>query len=503
MAGDERPSPPGRGGRSEGICVTAGPAPPLDLTPRRAREPPRARTEALMDLDVIVIGSGQAGVPLATRLARGGKTVLLAERGALGGTCVNTGCTPTKTLVASARAAHVARTAQRLGVRAGRVEVDFPAVIARKDALVRSWQEGVERRIAAAGPNLRLVRGHARLVGERTVEVGGERHRAAAVILNVGARPFEPAIPGLRDVPWLDNRRVMELAERPAHLVVVGGGYVGCELAQAYRRFGADVTLVEPGPHLLGHEDVEASEAIEEVFREEGIGLFLGTRPEQVSGGAGRIRVRLPGGRGVEGSHLLVATGRRPNTDDLGCDAGGVRLDRRGFVEVDDLYRSNAAGVYAVGDCAGGPQFTHTAWDDHRLLFEVLAGRPGRGRKDRLVAYAAYTDPQVAGVGLTEREAKAKGIRYEAATLPFSAIARAVETDEKAGVLKVLLDPATERILGASIVGAEAGELIHVFAALMQAGATARAIVDMEAVHPSFAEGVQTVVMGLGRYALG
>ena len=454
-----------------------------------------------MDFDVIVIGSGQAGVPLATRLARGGR-VLLAERGALGGTCVNTGCTPTKTLVASARAAHVARTAQRLGVRAGRVEVDFAAVIARKDAMVRSWQEGVARRLDAAGPSLRLVRGHARLVGERTVEVGGERHRGEAVILNVGARPVEPAIPGLRDVPWLDNRRVMQLAELPSHLVVVGGGYVGCELAQAYRRFGAAVTLVEPGPHLLGHQDVEASEAIEGAFRDEGITLLLGMRPEAVSGGDGRIVVRLPGGATVEGSHLLVATGRRPNTDDLGCAAAGVKLDGRGFVEVDDLYRSSAAGIYAVGDCAGGPQFTHTAWDDHRLLFEVLAGRPGRGRKDRLVPHAAYTDPQVAGVGLTEREAKARGIPYEAATLPFASVARALETDEKAGVLKVLLDPATERILGASIVGAEAGELIHVFAALMQAGASARAIVDMEAVHPSFAEGVQTVVMALPRYAL-
>jgi pyruvate/2-oxoglutarate dehydrogenase complex dihydrolipoamide dehydrogenase (E3) component len=455
-----------------------------------------------MDFDAIVIGSGQAGVPLATRLAHGGRTVLLAERGALGGTCTNTGCTPTKTLVASARAADVARTAGRLGVRVPSVEVDFPAVIARKDEVVRRWREGVAGRIAAAGERLRLVHGHARFVGERTIEVAGERHRGGVVILNVGARPVQPPIAGLGEVPWLDNRRVMELRELPSHLVVVGGGYVGCEFAQAYRRFGSAVTILEPGAHLLGQEDTAVSEAIEGVFRNEGIALHLGARAVEVSGGAGRVSVRPANGAAVEGSHVLVATGRRPNTDDLAADAAGVKLDARGFVEVDDHYATSAPGVYAVGDCSGGPQFTHTAWDDHRLLFEVLMGRPGRGRKDRLVPHTAFTDPQAAGVGMNEREAKAKGVRYELATMPFAKIARAVETDERAGVLRLLLDPSTERILGASIVGAEAGELIHVFAALMQAGATARAVVDMEVVHPSFSEGLQSVVMSLPRYAL-
>ena len=455
-----------------------------------------------MDFDVIVIGSGQAGVPLAARLAHGGKTVLLAERGELGGTCVNTGCTPTKTLVASARAAHVARTAGRLGIHVDGVGVDFAAVIARKDAMVRSWQEGVIRRIEAGAPNLLLARGHARLTGERTIEVGGDRHRAPVIVLNVGARPAQPPLPGLQELPWLDNRRVMQLRELPSNLLVVGGGYIGCEFAQMYRRFGSAVTIVEPGPHLLGHEDPESSQAIEEVFREEGISLLLGSRAEQVSGGAGRVTLRLSKGGVVEGSHLLVATGRRPNTDDLGCEAAGVRLDGRAFIEVDDHYRTSSPGVYAVGDCTGGPQFTHTAWDDHRLLFDVLTGRPGRGRRDRLVPYTAYTDPQVAGVGLTEREAKEQGVRYEVATMPFAHIARAIETDERAGVLKILLDPSTERIVGASIVGAEAGELIHLFAALMQAGAPARALVEMEAVHPSFAEGVQSLVMSLPRYAL-
>jgi len=453
-----------------------------------------------MDFDVIVVGSGQAAIPLAARLAGRGKKVLLAERAELGGTCVNTGCTPTKTLIASARAAHVARTAGRLGVHAQSVRVDFGAVIARKDAMVARWREGVAKKIAGAGENLRVVMGHARLAGGGTVEVAGERHRAPVVVLNVGARPSVPPIPGLDQVPWLDNGRLLALRELPPRLVVVGGGYIGCELAQAYRRLGSEVTLVEPAPHLLGHEDEEASRAVEDVFRGEGIRLHLGAGVASVSGGPGRVEVALARGAAVEGTHLLVATGRRPNTDDLGCDAGGVKLDPRGFVAVDERYRTSAAGVYAVGDVTGGPQFTHVAWDDHRLLLDVLDGKPSRGRSGRVIPYTAYTDPQVAGVGRTEREAKAAGLRYEAATMSFGAIARASETDETAGTLKILVEPDTERIIGASIVGAEAGELIHVFAALMQAGAPARTVVDMECVHPAFAEGLQSLVMRLERY---
>jgi pyruvate/2-oxoglutarate dehydrogenase complex dihydrolipoamide dehydrogenase (E3) component len=453
-----------------------------------------------MDFDAIVIGSGQAAVPLATRLAARGRKVLLAERARLGGTCVNTGCTPTKTLIASARAAHVARTAERLGIHAGPVRVDFPAVVARKDAMVERWRSGVAKKLADAGENLRVVKGHARFVGEQTVEVAGERHRAPAVVLDVGGRAAVPPIPGLAEVPWLDNGRLLALRELPPRLLVVGGGYIGCELAQAWRRFGSEVTIADPAPHLLGHEDEEASRAIEEVFRAEGIDLRLGAKIESVSGGPGSVKLALSGGGAVAGTHLLVATGRRPNTDDLGCEAAGVKLDGRGFVAVDDHYRTSAPGVYAVGDVTGGPQFTHVAWDDHRLLLDVLEGKPTRGREGRVIPYTAYTDPQVAGVGMTEREAGAAKIRYEAATMPFASIARAGETGETAGVLKVLIDPDSERLVGASIVGAEAGELIHVFAALMQAGAPARAVVDMQCVHPAFAEGLQSVLMRLDRY---
>lgn len=456
-----------------------------------------------MPQDVIVVGSGQAGVPLAARLAASGKRVLLVERGAMGGTCVNTGCTPTKTLIASARAAHVARTAGRLGVRTGEVRVDLAAVVDRKEAIVRRWREGVEARLAAAGDRLEVLRGHARFVGDRTIEVGGRRERAETVVVNAGARPAVPTLPGLDGVPWLDNRRALELREAPGHLVVLGGGYIGCELGQAFRRFGSRVTIVDHNPRLLAREDEDVSAALEEAFRREGIELALGAELESVSGGPGAVALRLRGGEEIRGTHLLVATGRRPNADDLGCEAAGIALDPKGFVVVDDRYRTSAPGVFAVGDVTGGPMFTHTSWDDHRLLFDLLTGRGTAGRASRTVPYAVFTDPQVAGVGLSERAARARGVEHEVARMPFGNVARAIEVDETAGTMKLLVDPRSERILGAFLVGAEAAELIHVFVALFRAGATARAVVDAEFVHPTFAEGLQSLAMRLPRYALG
>jgi len=455
-----------------------------------------------MDVDAIVIGSGQAGVPLATRLAASGKKTVLAERSRLGGTCINYGCTPTKTMVASARAAHVARTAGRLGVHAEAVRIDLPAIVARKDAMVRQWREGVEGRIAAAGDRLRLVKGHARFTGEREIEVEGARYRGQIVVINTGVRPASPDVEGLAALPWLDNRRIMELTELPGHLIVLGGGYIGCEFAQMFRRFGSAVTVVQRGPHLLDREDPDVAEAVEGVFRSEGIELILDARVRLAAAQQRDLAIVLENGRKIAGSHILAAVGRRPNTDDLACERGNVALDAKGFVKVDDQYRTSAKGVYAVGDVTGGPQFTHTSWDDHRILFDLLMGRPARSRSGRVIPSVVFTDPQVASVGLNEREAKARGVRHEVARMPFGSIARALETDEMAGILKLIIDPDSERILGANVVGAEGGELIHTFAALMQAGATARAIVDVEIAHPTFAEGLQSVAMRLPRYAL-
>jgi len=406
-------------------------------------------------------------------------------------------------MIASARAAHVARHARRLGVEVGDVRVDFGAVIDRKNAIVRRWQDGVERRLDAARDNVRVVRSSARFVGPRTLEADGARFQAETVIINVGVRPLVPSLPGLSNLPCLDNRTLMEVRELPSHLIVLGGGYIGCEFGQMFRRFGAAVTIVDHDEHLLGHEDADVSMALEDAFRAEGIALSLGVEIASARrADDGGVILRLANGKEIAGTHVLVATGRRPNTDDLGCNEGGVTLDARGFVVTDDGYATSAKGVYAVGDVTGSPQFTHTAWDDHRLLFDRLIGKGTRGRADRLIPFTAFTDPQVAGVGLNEKEARRRGISYELATLPFGSVARAIEVDETTGTMKVLIDPTSERILGARIVGAEAGELVHVFVALMQASASARAIVDAEFVHPTYSEGLQTLVMQLDRFRL-
>lgn len=454
-----------------------------------------------MSYDVIVIGAGQGGIPLAELLAGRGRRVLLAERGEVGGTCVNRGCTPSKTLIASAQAAHDARRAARLGVHA-EVRVDFAAVMGRVDAVIHQWRDGAERRIARA-EGVELVRGQARFTGPRRVEVGGETHEAETVVLNVGTRPALPAIPGLDSVPYLTSDTVFALRELPARLVVVGGGYIGCELGQALARLGSAVTVIEPGPHLLGREDPDVCEAIEAAFRDEGIEVRTGSAPAAVARRGDGIAVTLADGGVVEGTHLLVATGRAPNTDGLGCDAAGIRLDGRGYVPVDDAFRTSAEGVFAIGDCTGGPQFTHRSWDDGRILFDVLTGAREGGHDGRLVPYAMFTDPQVGRVGLSEREARERGVAYEVATLPFGHVARAIEADVRAGLLRVMVDPATERFVGVSLVGAQAGELVHAFSLLMQAGATARVMVEAEMVHPTFAEGLQTAVMKLPRYRLG
>jgi pyruvate/2-oxoglutarate dehydrogenase complex dihydrolipoamide dehydrogenase (E3) component len=458
--------------------------------------------------DVILVGSGQAATPLATRFAAAGKTVVLFERGELGGTCINTGCTPTTTMIASARAAHGARTSARLGVDCGPVTVDLARVVARKDAIVRRWREGIAARLGAAGSRLRVVRSHARFVAERTMEAEGERYRAPVIVLDVGARAVEPALAGLAAVDWLDNAKLLNLRQVPRRLLIAGGGYIGCEMGQMFRRFGSEVVIVHSGEHLMSREDADVAESLEGVFREEGIELRLRTAATEVRHEDGQIamvaRDGTRDGTVVRGSHLLVAAGRRANTDGLGCEAGGVRLDARGFIAADEYYATSAPGVYAVGDAVGGPQFTHTSWDDHRRLFDILMkpDAPRRGRSDRIIPYAVFTDPQLASAGYTERQARAKGIPFEMATMPFGQIARAIEVDETAGTMKVLIDPSSERILGVSLVGAEAGELLHVFVALMQAGARASAIVDAEFVHPTFAEGLQTLVMRLPRYAL-
>jgi len=454
-----------------------------------------------MEADVIIIGSGQAGNPLADRLGRSGKEVVLIERGRLGGTCVNYGCTPTKTVIASAGAAHTLRRAATLGIRTGEVHVDFEAVMRRKSDMVEQWRSGVQETIDQ-NARVHLVRGHARFTAPDEVAVDGRRYTAPVVVINTGARAAVPPLPGLDEVEYMDNASILDLQALPSHLLVLGGGYIGCELGQAFRRLGADVTITSRGPHILSREDPEVSETVEDVFREEGIRLALGSSAARVGREGEEIHLELESGEMIHGTHLLVATGRRPNTDDLGCEQAGIERDARGYVQVDDTYRTTAENIYAVGDVTGGPQFTHSAWDDHRILYDILTGRPARSRSGRVIPSSVFTDPQVGRVGLNETEAVESGIDYEAASMPYGRIARAVETGRTAGIMKVLVDPASEEILGATVVGSEGGELVHLFAVLMQAGATARSIVDVQMAHPTFAEGVQSLVMGLDRYRL-
>ncbi len=458
----------------------------------------------MRESDVLIVGSGQAAEPLATRLARAGKRVVLFEAVALGGTCINTGCTPTKTMIASARAAHVARTAARLGVHVRAVEVDLAQIVDRKDAVVRAFRTSIDAAFSLADERLRLVRQHGRFVSKLTIEAGGERYHAPVVVLDVGARAATPSLQGLDKVPWLDNASLMALRRVPEHLVIVGGGYIGCEMGQMFRRFGARVTIVHSGAHLLSREDPDIADALEGVFTAEGIDLALRSSGVEVAPDGEGVALRVTDGRTIRGSHLLVALGRRANTDSLGCEAGGVRLDPKGNIVADEYYATSAPGVYAVGDVLGGPQFTHTSWDDHRRLFDILMkpDAPRQARSARLIPYSVFTDPQVARVGHSEQSARAQGIPYQVATMPMADVARAFEIDEKAGLMKVLVDPGAERIVGASIVGAEAGELIHVFVSLMQAGASPRAMVDAEFIHPTLSEGLQTLVMKLPRYAL-
>jgi pyruvate/2-oxoglutarate dehydrogenase complex dihydrolipoamide dehydrogenase (E3) component len=452
--------------------------------------------------DVIVIGTGQGGVPFATRAAAAGRTTLVVERDQLGGTCVNRGCTPTKTMVASARAAHVARTAGRLGIGTGDVTVDLNAIVDRKESVVQQWRDGVERRIAGAD-SLTLRRGTARFTSPGTIDIEGDTYTAGVIVVNTGARPAVPPIRGLNDIPFLDSTSIMNVRQVPRHLVIIGGGYIGCEFGQMFRRFGAAVTIVDRGDHLLSREDEDVSEALEGVFRDEGIELALGADIDSVEMQGDDVVVTLDDGSSITGSHLLVATGRTPNTDDLGCETAGIETGPGGHIRVNDRYTTTARGVHAIGDVTGGPQFTHTSWDDHRILFDILFnGRTDRGRSDRTIPYAVFTDPQVARVGLSEREAKRDGIEYELGSMPFGHVARAIEVDERAGTIKVLVDPVTDCILGAAIVGLEAGELIHIFAVMIEAGTTARALVEVEVAHPALAEGVQSALMRIERYAL-
>ena len=451
-------------------------------------------------LDALIIGTGQAGKPLAGALAEAGWRTVIAERARAGGTCVIDGCTPTKTMIASARVAHLARRARDYGVEVGPVEVDMEAVRARKRAVVTDFSSGSERGMQRH-ETLELVYGEARFEGPHTVAValrdgGIRRFEAPHVFVNTGARATIPTLPGLQDVPYLDNASIMELGEVPSHLLVLGGGFVGLEFAQMFRRFGAAVTVVEQGPRLAAREDEDVAAALTDVLVEDGITVRTGQRVERVErdGDGIVLIVSGPDGDGsIAGSHLLVAVGRTPNTEALDLPAAGIATDERGYIPVTERLETSVAGVYALGDVNGGPPFTHVAYDDFRIVrANVLGGEP-RTTRDRLVPYTVFTDPELGRVGLTEDAARKEGYTVKVARLPMARVARAIESDETRGMLKAVVDADSGRILGAAMLGLSGGELATIIEVAMMAGLPYTALRDGVFSHPTLAESLNNL----------
>ncbi len=439
--------------------------------------------------DFIVIGSGQGGVPFAADMAQAGKRVVLFERGAIGGTCLNTGCTPSKAFLASAHAAGRARLAEPLGVHA-RVQVDFPRVMERVRRIRDEFGQGAERRLRDAG--VRLVRGEARFVGERAVSGGGVVVQAPVVVINTGASPSRPPVSGLEDIPFLTSNNFFQQTELPARVLVMGAGYVGLELGQGMARLGSSVTIIDLAGRALPAEEPDVGRALQEALEQDGVRFRLGARTTRVEHAGGVFTVTLDDGSRLEGEALLVAVGRHPNTAALHADEAGIELDQRGFVKTDSRLRTSAAGVHAIGDVAGQPQFTHVSWEDYRRLKGVLAGEP-RSRDDRVLGYAVYTDPQVGRVGDTLEQAERRGLRARAVTLPLENVARAYELGQTNGFFRLVVDQDNDKILGATLVGPEAAELVHVLLAHMEAGSTWRVLERSVHIHPALAEGLPSL----------
>jgi pyruvate/2-oxoglutarate dehydrogenase complex dihydrolipoamide dehydrogenase (E3) component len=442
--------------------------------------------------DAIVIGSGQAGNPLSNKLADLGWAVALIEREPyLGGTCVNTGCTPTKTMVASAQVAYYARNAGKWGVRVGEVGVDLARVVARKNQVVGQSRSGLERKVAER-KSLHRYRGQARFIGPHQVRVGDEVLEGERIFINTGTRPVVPPLEGLGDIDYLDNARIMELTEVPEHLLVLGGGYVGLEFGQMFRRFGSRVTVVHRQDQLLPREDADIAAALQRALEGEGIRFILGATTTRAEKQGREVALTVNAGGATEtvrGSHLLVATGRRPNTDDLGLESAGVETDGRGFVRVNNRLETSAAGVWALGDVKGGPAFTHISFNDFQIVYANLVEGKAITTDNRPVPYAVFTDPQLGRVGMTEREARAAGRRLKVGTIPMTWVARAIERDETAGLMKLVVDAATDRILGASILASEGGELVQILGFVMLAGAPYTLLKGAVYIHPTLAEG--------------
>jgi len=441
--------------------------------------------------DAIVIGSGQGGNPLAYALADLGQTVALVEEGPLGGTCVNTGCTPTKTMVASAQVAYYARNGARWGVRTGDVSVDLATVVARKNKMVESFRGGHEKRVRDR-KMLRLYRAHGRFAGPHTVRAGDDILESDRIFIDTGTRPGIPPLDGLDGVPYLTNASIMELSAVPEHLLIVGGGYVGLEFGQMFRRFGSAVTVVHRLPLLLAREDDEVADELRKILEAEGIRFLLNSRPSSVRHNKGTITLNVETPSGPEtltGSHLLVATGRRPNTEDLGLEQAGIETDDHGYIKVNDRLETGVPGLWAMGDVNGGPAFTHISYNDYQIIYGNLIEKKSLSTANRIVPYSVFTDPQLGRVGMTEKQAREAGRKLKVGKIPMTQVSRALERDETAGLMKLIVDAQTDKVLGAAILSSEGGELVQILSMLMLAGQPYTLLKGAIYIHPTMAEG--------------
>jgi pyruvate/2-oxoglutarate dehydrogenase complex dihydrolipoamide dehydrogenase (E3) component len=450
--------------------------------------------------DAIIIGAGQAGPALASRLTAAGQTVAFVERKLFGGTCVNTGCTPTKAMVASAYAAHVARRANDYGVSIDtEIQVDMKAVVARREGIVSKSRNGVEKSLRD-NKLVTVFKGTASFESPTTVRVGDDLLEAKQIFLNVGGRATIPDMPGVHDVPFLDNTSLLAMDTLPEHLVIVGGSYIGIEFGQMYRRFGSKVTIVEKGPRLVGHEDEDVSACVQSILEDEGITIrtsaeciHLAPHGEGVSVGTNCTIDPAP----IIGSHVLLAVGRTPNTQDLGLDKAGVATDKHGYITVDDQCRTNISGIFAMGDCNGKGAFTHTAYNDYEIVAANLLDNDPRRISDRIPCYAMYCDPPLARIGITEAEARKSGKATLMATRPMSRVNRALEKGESLGFMKVLVDAETKLILGASLLGVGCDEAIHCLLDVMYAKAPYTTISRAVHIHPTVSELIPTLLQSL------
>ncbi len=450
--------------------------------------------------DAVVIGAGQAGVPLARDLAGAGMRTALIEREYVGGTCINVGCTPTKTMVASAHVAYLARRGAEYGVRTGKLSIDLKKVRQRKRAIVNSFRNGSQKRLEKT-KNLELIFGQAEFTGARTLRVQTKREgsieiNADKIFVNAGCRPATPKIEGFDRVPYLNSTSIMELEKVPKHLLVLGGGYVGLEFGQMFRRFGSKVTIVQSGKQLLSNEDTDVAEAVQDILQEDGVQVLLNTSAVRVAKRGSGIALTVESGekkKTIQGTHLLAATGRIPNTDAMNLAAAGIAMDNRGFMRANERLETNVAGVFALGDIKGGPAFTHISYDDYRIIRTNVIEKGNATIKDRLVPYTVFIDPQLGRVGMTETEARASGRKIRVAKMPMSYVARALELDQSRGFMKVIVDAETNQMLGAAILGIEGGEIMSQVQLAMMGKLPYTVLKDAVFAHPTLSESLNNL----------